>query len=77
MTLPVAMFHVLHDTLVPPPTRSFEEYRYAIEAGLISPHAVRHESLPWENTSPHTTRVTPRIARRAPLAADWSPTDGR
>ena len=54
------MFHVLHDTLAPPPTRSFEEYRYAIEAGLISPHAVRHESLPWENTSPHTTRVTKR-----------------
>jgi hypothetical protein len=46
------MFHVLHDSASTTPTRSFDEYRYAIEAGLISPHEVRCYVLPWENATP-------------------------
>jgi hypothetical protein len=52
-----AMFHVPHDSVSVPATRSFQEYRYAIEAGLITPHAVRRENVAWENTAhSHTTR---------------------
>ena len=35
-------------------SRSFADYRYAIEAGLISPHHVRCYTPPWEQRSPTT-----------------------
>ena len=46
-----AMFHVHQDAVSTTPTRSFEEYRYAIEAGLMSPHDVRCHVLPWERAT--------------------------
>ena len=59
-----AMFHNYHGSTPTPPTRTFEDYRYAIEAGLISPHDVRCYVPAWE-LSP--TDATPR----------WGPERGR
>ena len=50
-----AMFHVHQDAVSTTPTRSFEEYRYAIEAGLMSPHDVRCHVLPWERATRDST----------------------
>ena len=45
------MFHVHQDAASTTLTRSFEQYRYAIEAGLMSPHDVRRHILPWESAT--------------------------
>ena len=44
------MFHNYHATATPTPakTRTFQDYRYAIEAGLISPHDERCYTPAWE-----------------------------
>ena len=56
------MFHNYHGSTPTPPTRTFEDYRYAIEAGLISPHDVRCYVPAWE-LSP--TDATPPAGTRA------------
>lgn len=56
------MFHNYHGSTPTPPTRTFEDYRYAIEAGLISPHDVRCYVPAWE-LSP--TDATPPVGTRA------------
>ena len=49
------MFHVHQDAASTTVTRSFEQYRYAIEAGLVSPHDVRRHILPWESATRDST----------------------
>lgn len=49
------MFHVHQDAASTTPTRSFEQYRYAIEAGLMSPHDARCHILPWESATRDST----------------------
>lgn len=49
------MFHVNQDVASTTVTRSFEQYRYAIEAGLVSPHDVRRHILPWESATRDST----------------------
>ena len=50
-----AMFHVHQDAAPTTQPRSFEQYRYAIEAGLMSPHDARCHILPWESATRDST----------------------
>ena len=50
-----AMFHVHQDAASTTQPRSFEQYRYAIEAGLMSPHDARCHILPWESATRDST----------------------
>lgn len=50
-----AMFHVHQDAASTTQPRSFEQYRYAIEAGLMSPHDARRHILPWESATRDST----------------------
>ena len=49
------MFHVHQDAASTTQPRSFEQYRYAIEAGLMSPHDARCHILPWESATRDST----------------------
>ena len=58
------MFPDAHGMTPSPPSRTFEQYRYAIEAGLISPHDVRCYVPAWER-SPATEATTAGTRARA------------
>ena len=58
------MFPDAHGMTPSPPSRTFEQYRYAIEAGLISPHVVRCYVPAWER-SPATEATTAGTRARA------------